>query len=340
MNAARPDIKIRNRRLLNEERRRRRPVLESFPPQIQIEPTNRCNLACASCARNYYAGEKNPPGDLDPSLYPRLEELFVRAESVLLGGYGEPLLGQGAEDIMRLAADHGCAVEVITNGTLIDKRWVRLARSLPVGRFTFSVDASSEGGMTRARGVGLSEVLSHIKEMRDGSPSTQIAINFTLNRGNLGDLAGLIDLAMENGVARIAVAHQKIYTRSQGDVSALNEGTKLDAIFNDARRRARESGIDLELPPTSGARECMQPLELMMIRNDGMAFACCSAMFGGGGARLKLGRLQDAEVKELWNAPAALNARERILGRPHEPGPCDDCAWRVFTPEAMRRFLD
>ncbi|MCZ7583740.1 MAG: hypothetical protein M5R36_10615 [Deltaproteobacteria bacterium] len=72
-----------------------------------------------------------------------------------------------------------------------------------------------------------------------------------------------------------------------------------------------------------------------------MAFGCCSAMFLGGNApRLTLGRLGEKTALELWNAPAAVNARRRIYGQPHGPGPCDRCAFRVFTPEAMVRYLD
>lgn len=332
--------KAKNRRQNERERSQKALRLQSYPMQIQIELTNRCNLACASCARNYYDKAENPPGDFNPDRYPQLETLFQHAESVLLGGCGEPLMGRFAERVMRLAAAKGCFIELITNGTFLDRERLRWAADIPVGRFLFSVDAACDETMRRLRGISLDEVLKAVGDLKRAAPGTDSAFLFTLSRENRDELAPLVEIAAGAGVGDIHVAHQKLYTRGQKDFSALRDCDALERVFEEAGEAAVKWGVALHLPPTRGTHPCLQPLELMMIRNDGMAMACCSALFGGGGPRIELGYLDSRDVLELWNAPQAQNARAGIYGLPHEPGPCDGCAFRVHTPEAMERFLD
>ncbi|MCB9475615.1 MAG: radical SAM protein [Deltaproteobacteria bacterium] len=334
------ELKAANRRLNERERAEAKARLASYPMQVQVEATNRCNLVCGTCARNYYPKALNRIGDLNPRDYPELETLFAHAERVLLGGYGEPLMGKHVKAILRLAAKHQCFIEIINNGTFLSEEWYALSAELPVGRYLFSVDGASDKTMMQRRGVPLTQILTHVARLREVAPEVESTFNVTLSRHNIDEIPELVRIAAEHGVRAVFVAHQKLYIRAQGGDSALEEPERLRTAFDKAWTAARESGVDLHLPPTEGVHECMQPLEMMMIRRDGAAFACCSAMFGGGTHRIELGRLGEGDVLDLWNAPAAINARRRILGLPHGPGPCETCAFRIFTPEAMRRFLD
>ncbi|MCZ7583741.1 MAG: radical SAM protein [Deltaproteobacteria bacterium] len=182
MSAEPASVKGDNRRLLERERHEGRAVLASYPMQVQLEATNRCNLACASCARNYYSAAENPDADMDPARFPELETLFAHAERVLIGGYGEPLMGAHTEAILRLAARHGCFTEVITNATYLSKKWAHLARDIPIGRFLFSVDAASEKGLRALRGVTLSSIVERLRMLADEAPQTESAFNFTLSK--------------------------------------------------------------------------------------------------------------------------------------------------------------
>ncbi len=333
-------LKEDNRRLLDKERFEKKAVLKSYPPQIQIETTNRCALSCRSCARNYYDRRLNPPADFDPRQYPQFNKLMSNAESVLLGGYGEPLLGRYAAKIMQSAAASGCFIEIITSGAKMYDYWIELFQSLPVGRMIFSVDSANDEGMIRRRGIELKRVLDAVSRVKKACPETKIAFNVTLSRENLEELPDMVTLASDAGVGEVFVAHQKIYTRAQAGLSVLNIFKNAELIFQICREKAEKGRVAIRLPELRGTHECMQPLELMMIRSDGLAMACCSALFGGGAPRIELGRLAESDPLELWNAPQAVNARKRLYGLPHEPGPCDRCGFRIHAPEAMNRFLD
>ncbi|MBZ0274263.1 radical SAM protein [bacterium] len=329
-----------NRLLADQERNDRKVELRSWPLQVQVEPTNRCNLACDSCARNYYDGRLNPAGDFEPlRFYPHIDELFGRAERVLLGGYGEPLLGTHAEAIVRLAKSHEAAVEIINNGTTMTQGWIELCRELSVDRVLFSIDGATDERMRELRGVGLDKLLHRARLLRDRAPGTSLAFNVTVSRRNLDDIPRLVEIAADVGIADVFVMHQKLYHRRHARDSALREPERLAARFDEAAWLGQSKQVAVHLPPTGGVHECFQPLELMMIRHDGEAFACCSAAFQGGKhPRVYLGRLGEKDPPTLWNAKEAMNARRRIHGLPYGPGPCDNCGFRVFTPQAMERY--
>ena len=65
---------------------------------------------------NYYDPEKNQPGDFPEPLMDRLSGPMTFAESVLFGGYGEPLLSPSFPLLLDMAVRHRCRSELITNG--------------------------------------------------------------------------------------------------------------------------------------------------------------------------------------------------------------------------------
>jgi MoaA/NifB/PqqE/SkfB family radical SAM enzyme len=341
MNSAAAEVKSANRAKAERDRAARAPVQSGLPRQIQVEPTNRCNLECPSCARNYYDPALNRVGDFDPDRYPHFATLLRHADGVLLGGYGEPLMGKHTRRILELARNNECVIEIITNATFLDDAWAEAMGALGVDRVLFSTDGADDTTMRATRGVDLDAVLSAVARLHRHAPKTTAVFNVTLSRRNRDQIPALVEIASDHGVADVIVTHQKIYTRAQEGISALADPAEsLEAVFARARIVAERRGVGLTLPPTSGEHDCAQPLELMMVRHDGACFACCSAMFGGGRHRIELGYLDRQEPSALWNAPAALAARRRYWGLPHDPVPCDTCAFRVFTAEAMIRYLD
>lgn len=103
-----------------------------FPLILNIEPTNRCNLACRMCPR---AGSRRRVTDLDWGLFERLVAELAREGPILkvfLQKDGEPLLHPRlAEMVARLrAANAARRISIITNGTLLtEEQFVRLAEA-------------------------------------------------------------------------------------------------------------------------------------------------------------------------------------------------------------------
>ena len=86
---------------------------------VHLQLTRQCNLHCRFCGQSH--AEK--PGSLRLSewcdLIGRIHDYAPDATLVLWGG--EPLLYPGFEAVVRCAAHYGFALELITNGTRIDR---------------------------------------------------------------------------------------------------------------------------------------------------------------------------------------------------------------------------
>ena len=95
-----------------------RPNIHSLG-KVYIEPTSRCNLACRTCIRNTW---DEPMGDMDEATFHRLASQlagFPHLESVMFGGFGEPMAHPRILEMVRAIKALGVRVEMTTNGTLL-----------------------------------------------------------------------------------------------------------------------------------------------------------------------------------------------------------------------------
>lgn len=116
----------------------------SSPPVLQLEPTNRCNLACPMCTRTVMTREE---GFLNPALMEtilgtwegrrrelRLDNLFnpdaprlrlSRSGMIRLFHLGEPMLHPRLGELLEMIRRVGAGVSVQTNGTLLNRPVLR-----------------------------------------------------------------------------------------------------------------------------------------------------------------------------------------------------------------------
>lgn len=107
--------------------------------KLYIEPTTRCNLNCKMCFRHTWFDE--PMCDLSLEDYRRvLAEMPASVETVFFGGMGEPLFHKDILEMVRLAADTGREVELLTNGTLLTEKMILGLLDAGLSRIWISVD--------------------------------------------------------------------------------------------------------------------------------------------------------------------------------------------------------
>lgn len=96
-------------------------VRAATPREIQIEITNRCNMACEMCPHTY---GQIPPNEFPLELLSLLLESTPPVKQVVLTGWGEPTLHpQFSEFFDRIGAKWPmCNVRFTTNGMLLDER--------------------------------------------------------------------------------------------------------------------------------------------------------------------------------------------------------------------------
>ncbi|WP_297504485.1 tungsten cofactor oxidoreductase radical SAM maturase, partial [Thermococcus sp.] len=108
---------------------------------LYIEITNRCNLRCEMCFKQYW---EDPEGDMDWELFLKIlddAEELPDLEMIYFGGIGEPTVHPRFMDMVREVKRRGFALGISTNGFLLTDKRIRELVELGVDLMYFSVDS-------------------------------------------------------------------------------------------------------------------------------------------------------------------------------------------------------
>ena len=172
--------------------------------KLYIEPTTRCNLNCKMCFRHTWFDE--PMCDLSLEDYRQVLDTMPKSvETVFFGGMGEPLFHKDILTMIRLAAETGAEVELLTNGTLLTEEMIHGILDAGLTRLWISIDdletdssinADSDRGQLQHAGHNHSgRVLSNIRllnKIRQKSLSSiSLGITFVAMKSNVHQLGKL-----------------------------------------------------------------------------------------------------------------------------------------------------
>jgi len=198
--------------------------------RVYVEPTTLCNLVCRTCIRNVW---DEPPGRMSAATYDRVLE-GVREVSprptLFFGGFGEPFAHPDLLAMLEEAKSAGCAVELITNGTMLDDETLRTLVRLGLDRLWVSIDGATPESYADVRlGDALPQVLeslARLREMRNATATSlpRLGIAFVAMKRNITDLPAVIRLGQHLGADRFSVSNvlphtpemreQMLYARS------------------------------------------------------------------------------------------------------------------------------
>ena len=170
------------------------------PRLIAWEVTRRCPLNCRHCRAS--AGDREYAGELDTAECLRLIDgvaSFARPIMILTGG--EPMM---REDIYRIAeygSAAGLRMVMAPCGPLIDRESIRRMIDSGIRRISLSIDGADAGThdvFRRSEGA-FAAVLRAAELAREGGLEFQV--NTTVTRHNVGQLPGILALAVSLGAA-------------------------------------------------------------------------------------------------------------------------------------------
>ncbi len=136
-----------------------------LPNHIYVEPTNICNLKCATCTPKEIRGK---PGSLSMDVWKDIVNYFVQtgvSPTITLIGRGEPLIHPRIDEIVRYASERGLSCYIITNGTLLNTEKAEKLLGAGLTRIQFSLHATTAETYEKMTGKPLYEkVVANIKE--------------------------------------------------------------------------------------------------------------------------------------------------------------------------------
>ena len=188
---------------------------ETRPAKVYVEPTNACNLACATCVRHSW---DEPEGFMSWPTYEAVVDGLGAGGTVAFMGLGEPLLHLRFLDMVRLTKDRGLRAEVTTNALLLDDQLAAGLVEAGLDQLVVSIDGASAEAFGRVRsGASLERVVENVRRLHDRrgpnyGPGTSIGVEFVAMRSNVSELPGLSRLAAQLGASFIIVSNVLAYT--------------------------------------------------------------------------------------------------------------------------------
>lgn len=225
-----------------------------WPSYLILELTTRCNLRCLMCAINQdpriqKGGEWY--GDLSLDAFDNLSKVMSKIKRIDLNGHGESLLSPHFLPVLEKVKQHGAYVGITTNALLMGKEIVESIVRNKMDEIIVSIHAATaESYASISRGGKLDELIANLKALnafkeKYNTMLPAVRFNFVGMKGNIGELKGLIRLAVDLKVETITVLPLAEYDSVSGE--AL-QSSDLAAYIPNALKTADECGVKLYVP--------------------------------------------------------------------------------------------
>jgi MoaA/NifB/PqqE/SkfB family radical SAM enzyme len=323
--------------------------------RLYVEPTTECNLACGTCIRHAWS---EPQGRMSGSTFRRVLEglrAFHPIPLVFFGGFGEPLTHPDIFRMIHEAKQLGAAAELITNGTLLEEPVLRELLDSGLDTLWVSVDGTAECGHAGAQAAGgLNGVQGRLQRLQRrkrelGLRKPQIGLAFVAMADNAAEFPELLQWALRHHIKKVSISNvlphlpelkkQILYRRClyNIDYGAEVELPRLDSdehTLKLIRAVLREEAVPRFEEQASQRRRDSCPFVRKgsaSIRWDGQVSPCLpllhthESFLGDRKRRVEshgIGMLAERGLKELWEEPAYVALRARLLDFDFSP-----CSW-------------
>jgi len=269
-----------------------------------------CNLKCAFCDLWQNFENMDVPGRLLPLLD---EAVSIGTKTLVITG-GEPFIHPDLFDAVAAAKARGLAVNITTNGTLIDKRWDELVAS-GVDSLSFSIDGmgASHDALRGQKGA-FKRTTSALKRIRREAPQISTSVYFVVTNKNVGELTSVYDLARSYGANfdfwPVNDA-EELYLRTPEELATWRSAVAhIGAQEPEVAERAAyyEAALGYHAGEDGPVR-CLGLIDQYGVTYTGELLPCC--VWGGDG--LAVGNVFETPLSELWHSDAVQQSRHRMF---------------------------
>ena len=307
-----------NRVLLKADLLFRASSLLSCPIELQLEPTNRCNLACVSCARGIY---KRPEIDMSYDDFKSIIGKFPYVKFITLHGLGEPLLTKDLSRMISYAHSRGVITAFATNGLGLNPETSIEVIEASLDKIYFSVDRISADSQDPGRGVSLDMVAKNIEclqflksERKSAYPS--IGISTTITKENLFSLDRIIIWASKLNILEVSCHLAHYLDRDTYAVLGVTR-KELKRKLRYLVRLGVIHGVKVNISTLRfQGKLCATPWHMPFIAANGDVFACCYQ-------REPVGNILRECFSDLWNNELYRRFRSGIKSNPNDI--CKNC---------------
>lgn len=338
---ARIDIEANSMRL-------HRPV--THLAKVYIEPTNFCNIDCVTCMRNNW---DVAIGHMSTATFARIMaslEAITPPPRLFFGGIGEPLAHKQLPEMVAKAKALGASVELITNGTLLNKKIARELIDAGLDILWVSLDGARPESYADVRlGAELPRVLENLDRFRRlrtpaHHPTPEMGIAFVAMKRNIADLPELLQIGKRLGIMHFHVSNllphtaeldqEILYSRALRDITYLPSPwlrqlklPKMDfnEFTSEPLLQAFQSGYNVIFAGNNLGRSnnvcTFIESGSLVVGWDGSISPCPPLLYNHTGYlrgyerasnKHLIGNVHDRDLQDLWLDPDYIAYRERV----------------------------
>jgi len=159
------------------------------PLYVVFDVTNKCNLKCIHCYSSTQSEESTTS-----DVYQIIDKLYEAGAGIIDFGGGEPLLRNDIFDILSYSKDIGLYTSISTNGTLLNKDYIKRLKTLGIDHVCISLDGakSETHDHIRNKKGTYEKTVNGIKNCVNAGINTQISTVFM--KSNIDELVGIYNL--------------------------------------------------------------------------------------------------------------------------------------------------
>jgi len=302
-----------------------------LPTILQVEPTNRCNLACRICP--VATGLERPAGNMDLALFRGIvDELADSLLAILFWDWGEPFLNPCAYDMIRYARRAGIKIISSTNGHVFaggDQAREVVESGLDV--LVFSVDGITQETYQHFRQKGRLDTVEEgirrvvAEKRRSGSHTPIVNLRFIVMQHSEHEVPLLQEFAQGLGVDVLTL---RKFHFVPGATQGCDLGTEVrdraggGLVPTELRFQLPLLAQDSRTPVRVSRNPCRNLWNCPTVHWDGTVCSC----FMDYNERRPLGSLRQDSFREIWNGESYRRLRREFRRRWRELPLCGECA--------------
>ena len=276
-------------------------IVEDYPIHLDIEATNKCNLACKMCPRT----QLKKSGEFPKEAFFNLGKYYTivsesKIASIKFNILGEPLLNEALHGMVEVAKQEGVIDTMLnTNALLLDAEMARKLIESDLDKIFFSIDSHTKAAYNAIRvGSNLDQVIKNIKRFKQIRDEEQFSVPL-----------------MRVSAIKSKWFKQAEFTKFFGPlVDVVGWVDHIDHLDTSKRQKAGASFC------------CPQLWQRMFIHPDGVVTPCCMDVR----RTLKMGNVNEQTVKQIWHSEKYLQLRKAHKeGISYRVTPCKTCAFAI-----------
>lgn len=304
----------------------------AYPSTIMLELTNKCNLSCTTCAREYDYGKQMDQGMIGEQQAKKIiDELWPYLDSIGLTGMGETFLYQNIENIVDYikSKNKGIIISISTNAML--PKFLEQASKLinKIDTIQVSIDGLNEVYESIRKGAKFEVLQSNLETLAKMCKGTQttLMMNMVVTKENYSQMADLVKFSEKIGVQYMDFTMFNLAAVTQIDKSYYDfykSSEFLSALDSskEIQKQAKNVTVSYHSFDTDHSfQKCPFPWSHFYICWDGYITPCCAKPFP---KEIHFGNVFDNNVIDILNSDSYLKWREKWKEN-KTPSFCEKC---------------